>query len=289
MHTSAHKYLLMSVIFHISILLLLIVGYHFTTPLAVVENTNKQDVISAVVLGDTPKSHILPKEIKKEPAPPLPEKVVEEIQESPPVAIKKSPPPTKAVIPENILQEKAIALKLAEKKKIAQQKTELQKKQVALEKEFLADIKKQKMQQKKQQQKVLQKKFDKMLKQQAEQSLRQQLLNEDIKLRGLQNRQAQGEVNKYKALIVQSISEHWVVPSDANKKLSSELMIRLSPAGVVLEVEITKTSGNLALDRSARAAVLKASPLPVPKDPLAFAAFRKFVLKVKPENILANG
>jgi colicin import membrane protein len=41
----------------------------------------------------------------------------------------------------------------------------------------------------------------------------------------------------------------------------------------------------MTLDRSARAAVFKASPLPVPKEPDAFEAFRQFILKVKPELI----
>jgi colicin import membrane protein len=65
-------------------------------------------------------------------------------------------------------------------------------------------------------------------------------------------------------------------------------MIRLAPGGEVLQVSITKTSGDPSLDSSARAAVLKASPLPVPNDPALFAAFRQFALKVKPENILAQ-
>ncbi|MCW5584401.1 MAG: cell envelope integrity protein TolA, partial [Gammaproteobacteria bacterium] len=95
-----------------------------------------------------------------------------------------------------------------------------------------------------------------------------------------------GQVNKYKALILQAISEHWVIPTQANKHLYCELMIRVAPGGMVLEVQVTRTSGDPSLDSSARAAVLKASPLPVPSDPGVFEAFRQFVLKVKPENIL---
>lgn len=107
-------------------------------------------------------------------------------------------------------------------------------------------------------------------------------------LKGKENRQAQGEVNKYTALIIQAISEQWIVPTQANKKLSCKLKIRLAPSGLVLDVQITKTSGDPALDSSARAAVLKASPLPVPKDKLAFESFREFELKVKPENLVTS-
>jgi colicin import membrane protein len=65
-------------------------------------------------------------------------------------------------------------------------------------------------------------------------------------------------------------------------------MVRLGPGGVVLDVQTTKTSGDPSLDSSARAAVLKASPLPVPPNANDFEAFRQFVLKVKPENILTG-
>ena len=125
-----------------------------------------------------------------------------------------------------------------------------------------------------------------MLKTQSEASLRDHLLDENIKLQGQQSRQAQGVVDKYKALIIQAISEKWLVPPQSNKKLSSELLIRLAPGGMVLSVDVTKSSGDPALDSSARAAVLKASPLPVPNDTGAFEPFRQFVLKVKPENVI---
>ena len=108
-------------------------------------------------------------------------------------------------------------------------------------------------------------------------------------MQGTQTRQAQGEVNKYKALILQSISEHWMIPPQVDKTLSCELRIRLAPGGEVLDVQVTRSSGDVALDHSARAAVLKASPLPVPTNADEFEAFREFALKVKPENVLARG
>lgn len=279
--SSNRKFFWVSISCHLIILLVLVLGFDFTTPLPVIENTNKNDVISAVVLGDTEKSKILPQKLST-PTPP------------PPSMTKKEPTPKPKVqaekLPQEQIKKEVIALKkMTDKKKIAQQKMSQTKKQKELlAKDLLADVEKVKDEQKKVKQKKLKNQFEKTLHEQAEKSLRQQLLNEEIKLQGTQNRQAQGEVNKYKALILQAISEHWIIPTQANKSLYCELMIRLAPGGTVLDVQITKTSGDPSLDSSARAAVMKASPLPVPNDSAAFDSFREFVLKVKPENILGN-
>jgi colicin import membrane protein len=237
----------------------------------VIENTNKNDVISAVILGDTPKSKILP---NIQPA--------------------VQPTPVEPKLQQAEVKNEEIAIKKAEdKKKKAEQKLlDAVKKPNLFAKDLLADIKKQddrqRNKQKKIKQKQLQSQFQKTLREQAEQSLRQQLLNEEIKLQSNQSRQSQGEINKYKALILQAISEHWIIPTQVNKSLYCELSIRLAPGGMVLDVQVTKTSGDPSLDRSAKAAVLNASPLPVPPDLNDFEAFRQFVLKVKPENILSS-
>lgn len=279
------SYFIYSAGLHGLILLVFILGFDFSSPLPVFENTNQQDVISAVVLGDTAKSRILPKKIEHEikPKPPEPKPEVQPKPEPKQVAKPAEPKPVPA--------KEAIALKKPDKKKLAEKKLlESLKQKNIFGQDLLADIKKQKDTQKKNEKKLAQEKlqanFKKNLQKQAEESLRQQLLNEDIKLQGMQARQSQGEVNKYKALILQAISEQWIIPIGANKKLSCELMIRLAPGGLVLDVQVTKSSGDPALDSSARAAVLKASPLPVPREPDGFSAFKQFVLKVKPENVL---
>lgn len=284
------KYVVISVVCHVLVLLAFVLGLDQTSQLAVIENTNQHDVISAVVLGDTAKSKILPQQIDA----PKPKPVVEPKEEP-----KPAPPPEKPKVepiakkePE-VTEKDVIALKAAEKKKLEDQKKLEEEKKLADKKrkdkladDLLADIEKINEKQKKDKQKELQNRFQKMLQEQAEKSLRQNLLNEEVKLKGTQNRQAQGEVNKYKALILQAISEHWIIPTQSNKKLYCELMIRIAPGGTVLDVQITKTSGDPALDSSARAAVLKSSPLPVPNTPDAFEPFRQFVLKVKPENVM---
>lgn len=278
-HHNKDKYFFVSIVFHLGFLLILVLGFDSSSTIPVFENTNKNDVISAVVLGDSIKNKILPKKNIAN-APQLIQEIKPETKLTKPIQTERKE--------QVVRQEDVIALKEVEnKKKLAEQKVlEAIKQKKLFGKDLLADIKKISDKQKNLAQKREQSKFQKILHEQAEKSLRQQLLNEEIKLPGTQIRQSSGEVNKYKALILQAISEHWIIPTQANKHLYCELMIRIAPGGMVLEVQLIKTSGDPSLDSSARAAVLKASPLPVPSNPETFEAFRQFVLKVKPENVL---
>jgi colicin import membrane protein len=95
-----------------------------------------------------------------------------------------------------------------------------------------------------------------------------------------------GLADKYKSMIIQAISEQWIVPQNLPKNISCVLNVRVAPGGVVLQVSVAKSSGNPVLDNSAIAAVNKASPLPVPTDSNLFDAFRTLKLTVKPDGFL---
>lgn len=94
-----------------------------------------------------------------------------------------------------------------------------------------------------------------------------------------------GEVDKYKALIVNAIGRNWILPENVSSNLSSQFRIRLAPNGMVLEVTLTRSSGDALLDRSAQTAIYKASPLPVPTSAEAFNMFRDISLTVRPEQV----
>ena len=98
------------------------------------------------------------------------------------------------------------------------------------------------------------------------------------------NAQISGEVDKYKALIIGAIGRQWILPENADSSRSSQFRIRLAPNGAVLEVSLTRSSGDPILDRSAQSAIYKASPLPVPSDPETFNLFRDISLTVRPQN-----
>lgn len=263
------NYLSISIVCHLGVLTLLTLSMHFASQIPVLENTNHDDVINAVVLGDSPKS-----------------KVITDPLNTPPPLLK-APPKVAPIKPPQEAKKDAIPLKVLPKKKIMHEKPLApKKKQEVVIKKHVPDTKQ--LEAKKQKLKELKMKsqFEKTLREQSELSLRQQLLNEEVKLQAKRERLARGDVDKYKALILQAISEHWIVPPQVDKQKFCMLMIHLAPGGTVLEVEVTRSSGDPSLDSSVRAAVMKASPLPVPTNPDAFEPFRQFMLKVKPENIM---
>ncbi len=251
-----------SLLLHGIILFALLASFDLSSKMFVLENADKNiEIINARVM-----SVPLP---KTEKAIPKTHKMLTK-----PIVPKPAEPVVQPV------NKQVIAISDKKEKKLQQDKIAAQ---------LLADIKKQKMKQIKQKtikQKTLDAAFEKDLKQMAAKSLQQDMLQEQKKMAGARTQKVRGEVDKYKALILQTISQNWLIPPSVNKKLSAELMIRVAPGGIVLDVQIIKSSGDEGLDNSARSAVFKASPLPVPKDSDAFEPFRQFVLKVKPEDIL---
>jgi len=259
-----------SLALHFIVLTILIVSFDFTSPMPVVENSNKE-VINAMVM-DAPPTHskILQKTPHHKPAPPP--KLVEPKPMTP-------PPPSE---PKVIAQPKAtpvIAISDKKQKKI---------KEDLIQKQLLTELKTQTQKQKKLKQTNLEAAFAKEVNEIKEKSLQQQLQQEQKRLANIMSQQTRGVVDKYRALILQTISQNWNIPKNIDKHLTAQLLVRLAPGGLVLDVQLIKSSGDETLDRSARAAIFKSSPLPVPTESEAFAVFKQFILKVKPENVMST-
>lgn len=93
-------------------------------------------------------------------------------------------------------------------------------------------------------------------------------------------------VDKYKALMLNAIQQHWHIPALVSKDLSCELQITLAPGGAVLNAQIIRSSGVAILDQSVLQAVYQASPLPVPNDEKLFNTVRQVNLTARPEKII---
>jgi colicin import membrane protein len=81
---------------------------------------------------------------------------------------------------------------------------------------------------------------------------------------------------EYMGQIQATVNRNWIRPPGATKGLKCTVRVEQIPGGQVVRVVITKSSGNVAFDRSVENAVLKSSPLPQPKDPSLFDRELKF-------------
>lgn len=93
-------------------------------------------------------------------------------------------------------------------------------------------------------------------------------------------------VSEYTALIRAEVERRWSRPPSARNGMQAELRITLLPGGEVLDVQLVKSSGDPAFDRSAENAVRLAGRLPVPADPAVFRQyFRQFKFLFRPEGL----
>ena len=86
---------------------------------------------------------------------------------------------------------------------------------------------------------------------------------------------------EYIAQIKDKIERNWLQPPGTAVGLSCLVRVSQIPGGEVVQAEIRESSGNIAFDRSVEEAVLRSSPLPVPKDPSLFD--RHIVIAFEPE------
>ncbi len=191
---------------------------------------------------------------------------------------------------------KAAAAKKIEDLKIHQAKLLLQ--AAAAQKEKAkklkqAELQKEKLKQEKIQlaKQVAQKKIAMKKKLSAEQAklqkelMQQQLLQDQHDLTQVQVAANQGVIDQYKAQILSAIQSNWRI-QEVNDKLSCVYVVNIAPGGVVLSVVLQKSSGDSGLDQSARDAIFKSSPLPVPTDASEFNSFRRLVLTLSPQGYI---
>lgn len=279
-----------SLVIHIFVIFLLVFSFNWQAPKPIVNKGHK--IVHAVAVDDQQVQKLV-KDLKKQQA----DKIAAEKAHQKNLDQLAQQSKNKRIAEQKRL-DTLKKQQAQEAKKLAQQK--------AKEKAVLQKLKKDQAAQSKQlkdleaQQKQAQDKLAKLKKQNADQTKQQQQYKEALELQkkiaakqaaiAKQKSQAiNGIVNKYKGLILEAISQNWLVPPGTDPKLSCQLFIELGNKGKVTNVRVMKSSGNSLLDRSAVAAVYKASPLPSPSDQEAYKAFKSFSLTVKPENIINVG
>lgn len=79
------------------------------------------------------------------------------------------------------------------------------------------------------------------------------------------------EMSVYVAAIQSKVQRNWIRPATAPDDLVCSVRVRQLPSGEVLSAQVINCNGNDAVVRSVEAAVRKASPLPLPTNPLLFS------------------
>jgi colicin import membrane protein len=176
--------------------------------------------------------------------------------------------------------------------RLAEQKKEKDRIALAKQQEILLKQKQQAEQQRlKDLERKRRKEEERQLQAKNEQALKQQLAAEAQRMKAEQEAAAQRraalqakqtEIDKYMNLIENKIYQNWVMPPSTNSGLVCELLVQLLPTGDVINIELSKSSGDPVYDQSVIAAVRKASPLPVPSgDSGLFDEFRELHLPVR--------
>jgi colicin import membrane protein len=143
----------------------------------------------------------------------------------------------------------------------------------------------QEREQKKKQQEQEQQRQQQVQREQQE-AMQQEMREEEAMMQAQQDEQTAAS---YAALVKRTVEGYWSRPPSARKDMQVVLAIRLIPTGEVVGVEVTRSSGNTAFDRSAILAVEKAARFPELSDmpPGVFDTyFRSFTLVFKPEDLL---
>ena len=83
--------------------------------------------------------------------------------------------------------------------------------------------------------------------------------------------------------ITQQVTRNWIKPANVTPGLKATIAVRLTRNGEVISATMSESSGDQRFDDSIVRAVLKASPLPVPRDPKYYEFISTFNFLFDPD------
>jgi|MDSY01.2.fsa_nt_gb colicin import membrane protein len=111
--------------------------------------------------------------------------------------------------------------------------------------------------------------------------LAEQMATEMASRNQARQQQVMSEIDRYSALITQSINQRMIKDKSTMLDKSCRLTITLVPSGFVIDVEVN--NGDKVVCDAATIAIKKAGTLPVSKDPEVFKAMRTIAVNVIPQ------
>jgi colicin import membrane protein len=201
---------------------------------------------------------------------PEPVKAPEPVKEAPaPKPVVKEPPPIKA--PDIALEKKKAETELLKKQQAIQQAEDKARAEAAK-----AARDKQLAEQKRREQLLRMEEEDlirRMADEEAASTARQAQLAEARAAASKRQSAMASTVGQYRDLISAKVRGNTRVPDNLTGNPEVRCLVRLLPTGEVQSVRVTQSSGNAAYDAAVVRAIEKSSPLPLPADRDARAAF----------------
>ncbi len=90
-----------------------------------------------------------------------------------------------------------------------------------------------------------------------------------------------GALAQYLALLTNRIEQNWIRPPNARPGINCRVHVTQIPSGEVINAQVTSCNGDESVVRSIEAAVLRASPLPLPTPQSLFE--RNLIIDFVPE------
>ena len=218
-----------------------------------------------------------------EPPPPEPPKPTP----PPPAPAKPTPPPpepAKALPPK---PDPEIALKAEREKRERLERAKAEEKRQADERKKAEDERRKADEKRRaEEQKQEEKKRDDLKKREEEKKRREEAAQKAAadQQRAEQASARKSEENRFVDAIRAKIRGRANVPDNVTGNPEVQVLIRVLPGGEVLDIAITKKSGNPAYDSAIERGIRSASPLPVPPaDSELFPRFRELTLTIRHE------
>lgn len=206
-----------------------------------------------------------PPAVKPDPLPPAPK-----VEVKPP----PKPEPAPAVKPD-------IALKEKQDKERQEKERKLKEQTVADAKQHAAEKTREEAAEKKKRAEV-----DAQKKKQSADAEAKRAVAEQEKMQAAEAAQqaaaAKREIDKYMDGIRTKVRRFVLVPPSLQGNPEAEASVTLLPGGEVLDVRISKTSGNAAYDAAIESAIRKAQPFTVPAGDQFQQSFRRFTMVFRP-------
>lgn len=115
---------------------------------------------------------------------------------------------------------------------------------------------------------------------QEEADLQRKMAEEEQK-RAANNSRLQSLRDQYLLQIQQHISRNWLQPAKMSAGWQCEVKVQQNAMGDILSVQMVNCNGSEAFRGSVEQAVIKSSPLPVPREPDVFDKTLRFIFKPK--------